>query len=203
MRYILPGSESPGSAGHATGHRARARGAQDRWSNAGPRIRAPVPRDRGSPGVLGPKRESPGTVGRQRGPSDLGWSLPGNLFETAVPPTQPRVPRDSWSTARALEPGPESPRTAGQHHGSSDTGPSHAGQLVDTAGHRALARVAQDRGSTPLALRAERDSPGRAGRTRGPSDTGPSGLGKPVKTRTIRPGPETHGTAGRSAGPRT
>ena len=39
-RFILPESKSPGSAGHATGHRARARDAQDRWLNAGPRFRA-------------------------------------------------------------------------------------------------------------------------------------------------------------------
>ena len=157
--YILPGSEWPGSAGHATGHRARARGAQDRWSNAGPRIRARVPRDRGTPRgpwpqardtrdcwstprSLGPGPGSPGTAGRPLMPSDLGTSHPGQRVNPAVLQTLARVMQDSWSTPRASRPERDSPGRSGRNREPLEPGASRPGQLVDPAGHRALARVA-------------------------------------------------------------
>ena len=129
--YILPGSEWPGSAGHATGHRARARGAQDRWSNAGPRIRARVPRDRGTPRgpwpqardtrdcwstphALGPGHESPRTAGKPRGSSDTRPSHAGQLVDTTGQQTRARFAREIWSKPRALGTGRESPGAAGR-----------------------------------------------------------------------------------------
>ena len=167
-RYILPGSESPGSAGHATGHRARARGAQDRWSNAGPRIRARVPRDRGTPRgpwpqardtrdcwstprSLGPGPGSPGTAGRPLMPSDLGTSHPGQRVNSTV-----------------LRHWPESCRTAGRHHGPADPSAIRPGDLVETASPWNRARVARGSWSIPQAIGLWPVSPRTMGQPLGP-----------------------------------
>ena len=92
------------------------------------------------------------------------------LVEPAVPWTQARVARESWSNPLALRAGPEWPRRSG--------GP---------AGPRARPRVAFGTWSTPPSLRTGPESPKTSGRTRGPwnpSASHPGLLFDPSGTRT-------------------
>ena len=167
--------ESPGIVLDTTGTRTRARVAWDIWS---------------TPQAIGAVRDSSGTAGPHRRPSDTSPSRPGELVDPTAPRTCPESPRemvnpagprnralvawDRWSIPRALGQGPESHGTDGRPRGSLDINPSCPGVLVDTAGPRTRVRVAWDIWSTLRAIGAGRKSTGTAGQHRGPSDTSPS-----------------------------
>ena len=77
--------------------------------------------------VLGPKRESPGTAGPTRGPSDSSVSSPGQLVNTEGLRTEAPVTQDSWATRWALAHKCECP-----------------GELVESACPRSWAGIARD-----------------------------------------------------------
>ena len=150
--YLRP--SHPGELVDLACIRTRARVARENWS---------IPR------VLGPGRDSSGTAGRNRGPSDPGtsrlgqlvtpWTLPPErgLVNTAGPRTRARVFLDVWSTPSDLRPMPVSPAKAGRRRRHWNQGLGRPGHLVRPAGLRTWAEYART-----------------AGRPRGPLETGPS-----------------------------
>ena len=160
-------------------------------NTVGPRTWARVSRENWStPRGLVHGPESPGTASRNRGPSDMSVSRPGELVdpagpgthsraakelvETAVPPTQAGVDLHCWSTPSNLGHGPEWSGRARRFRGPSGTSASSPGHLVDPAGPCTQDRVTRDSWSTLRALAHGTESPRTAGRPCGPLDEGPS-----------------------------
>ena len=148
-----PPASGPGVPVDLVGHRTGARVAGESWSTPqalehGPRSAETSGKARRTSGMgpslpgevvfnagHRPERESPGSAGGHRGPSEKSASHPGELVDLAGPRN------------RARKTG-----TAGRSRGPSDPSASRPGELVDHAGPRTIGRVAPDIWSTPRYL---------------------------------------------------
>ena len=165
--YLRP--SHPGELVDLACIRTRARVARENWS---------IPR------VLGPGRDSSGTAGRNRGPSDPSTSRLGELVTPWTLPPE----RESLGRAR-------------QHRRPSDPGTSLPGRLVNTERSQTHACVARESWSTPQALESGPRSPRTSGQACGTSDMGRVCQDSWSTPRTLGNGPESPRRSGRPRGP--
>ena len=140
-RGIVPGPESPGTAGRSCRPSDRSVSTPGQLFDPG----GPWTRARGARGscstlqVLELIPESPETAGRHAVTQtragvardiwstlqalELSLSWPGQLVDTVGPRKRAQFAWDSWLTPRTPQDGPNSPRTAARRHSTSDTGP--------------------------------------------------------------------------------
>ena len=180
-----PGPSRAGELFDPAGTGARPQVARDIWLSPQDLRHGPE-----SPGQLvdnaghRPERESPGSAGGHRGPSDTSASRPGELVDIGGPRTLARDKRERFSTPRVIRTGRKSSGTAGRPRRAHDPSESRPECCSST----------QDLGPGT-------ETPGVASQHCGPRYTGPSRPGVLVDPAGPRPQPESPGRTGPPHGP--